>query len=149
MFPIGKFLTWLHYTARTLGGLSRKQLRIGYPEPRQMPAEAASQGVCRRSGWKPRPLVWDNPTFSRKTAISTPLMYGSLETFPNAYFLPFHSGRMRVRNVLMSLCLFGKEKEGGRRNKMFDWTKSLSPNLGQKAWIVRTMITYVHMGTWV
>jgi hypothetical protein len=47
---MGKFLTWLPYTARTLGGLSRKQLRIGYPEPRDMAAEAASQGVCHRFG---------------------------------------------------------------------------------------------------
>ena len=32
IFSIGKFLTWLHYTARKSGGLSQKQLRIGYLE---------------------------------------------------------------------------------------------------------------------
>ena len=36
---MGKFLTWLRYTARTLGGLYRKHLRIG-SEPRQMATEA-------------------------------------------------------------------------------------------------------------
>ena len=38
------------YTLRTLGGLSRKIIRIGCPEPRPMTADAVSGGVCHRFG---------------------------------------------------------------------------------------------------